>query len=56
MLNDLLEAVEEQERLDFRRLNRLYDRFLDYEGKGALAQASEIYMKIIELDTEMGLR
>jgi len=56
MTKALLEAIKEQERKDFRTLNRLYDRFLDYESQGALAQAAEVYSKIVAIEKDMGLR
>ena len=58
MLNvDLLaDAIDEQSNVDFRHLDRLYDRFLEAEAKGMNSKAKELYQQITSLEREMGLR
>lgn len=52
----LKDAMDDQETRDFRRLDRLYDRFLKCEEKGFQSKAKELYDQIKKLETEMGLR
>lgn len=52
----LKDAMDDQEARDFRRLDRLYDRFLKCEEQGLQSKAKELYNQIKTLETEMGLR